>query len=120
MGYAVSPLSGRIRGVFEFAAGAFLHEQRYEIADPAGFEPGVLFADEGVDNHGRDIRKLVTSRRSISASSVSSLTCMMWPITRGFLAVCRSANGRVVSPRPRAAAHAMIVPAGNKIGLVCV
>jgi hypothetical protein len=44
------PLKWPIRGVFEFTAGAFLHEQRYEIADPAGFEPGVLFADEGVDN----------------------------------------------------------------------
>ena len=44
---------------FEFAAGAFLHEKRYEVADPAGFEPGMLFADEGVDNHGRDVGKFV-------------------------------------------------------------
>src|SRR5262249_15921194 len=28
------------RLVFEFATGAFLHQQWYEIADPAGFEPG--------------------------------------------------------------------------------
>jgi hypothetical protein len=28
--------------VFEFATSAFLHQQRYEIADLAGLEPGVL------------------------------------------------------------------------------
>jgi hypothetical protein len=48
-----------IRSVFEFAAGAFLHQQRYEIADLAGLEPGVLFADERVDRHGSNRRKLV-------------------------------------------------------------
>jgi hypothetical protein len=45
--------------VFEFATGAFLHQQRYEIADLAGLEPGVLFADEGLDRPGRNVRKLV-------------------------------------------------------------
>jgi hypothetical protein len=45
--------------VFEFATGAFLHQQRYEIADLAGLEPGVLFANEGVDNRGRNATKLV-------------------------------------------------------------
>jgi hypothetical protein len=44
---------------FKFAAGSFLHEQRYEIAYSAGCEPGVLGADEGVDNQGRSGRKLV-------------------------------------------------------------
>src|SRR6516162_8152063 len=33
-----------------------------------------------------------SSRRWISASSVSSLTCMVWPIVRGFLAVLRFVN----------------------------
>lgn len=33
----------------EFAAGALFHEKRYEVADAAGFEPGVLLADECVD-----------------------------------------------------------------------
>jgi hypothetical protein len=45
--------------VFEFATGAFLQQQWYEIADLAGLEPGVLFADEGVDSRGRNPRKLV-------------------------------------------------------------
>jgi hypothetical protein len=45
--------------VFEFATGVFLHQQRYEIADLAGLEPGVLFADEDFDSRGRNVRKLV-------------------------------------------------------------
>ena len=47
------------RLVLELATGAFLHQQRYEIADPAGLEPGVLFADEGIDSRGRNARELV-------------------------------------------------------------
>jgi hypothetical protein len=48
-----------VGSVFKVAAGAFLHEQRYKVADSAAFEPGVLGADEGVDNQGRNERKLV-------------------------------------------------------------
>jgi hypothetical protein len=53
------PARDLVRFAFKFAARAFLHEKWYEIAYSAGCEPGVLRADEGVDNQGRRGRKLV-------------------------------------------------------------
>ena len=47
------------RSVSGLVAGAFLHEERDEIANPAAFEPGVLLADESADVRRRGARKLV-------------------------------------------------------------